>query len=189
MENRRVEGNHQEFWSDREQVLRRREPGEERRDRARYRDPADYSAIGGPEDQRSYGRTRSDTGEYPFGADEGAADRDMYARDAARGGYRKLHRPDYGRFSEPDQHQPKRGPRGYRRSDERLREIVCEMLADDPHIDATNIEVAVLNAEVTLAGYVHTRSEKRWADRLLDRIDDLADVHNQLRVQSPEGTK
>lgn len=189
MENRRVEGNRQEYWSDRDQVLHRTEEQQERDDRARARDPMDYSAIGGPESERSYGRTRNDSGGYPFGAREAAADRDVYGPAISRGGYRKLHRPDYGRFATPEQPSPRRGPVGFKRSDERLREIACELLTDDPEVDATNIEVTVQNSEITLAGYVHTRSEKRRAERLLDELHDAQDVHNHLRVQSPEGTK
>ena len=44
-----------------------------------------------------------------------------------------------------------RGPKGWQRSDERIREDVSERLADHPHIDASEIEVTVNNGEITLA--------------------------------------
>ena len=44
------------------------------------------------------------------------------------------------------------GPKGYVRSDERIRELVCDDLMDDPWLDASRIEVAVKDGEVTLSG-------------------------------------
>lgn len=75
-----------------------------------------------------------------------------------------------------------RGPRGYRRSDERIREDVCEMLTDDPYIDASDMEVHVKDCEVTLTGTVSSREEKRRAEDLAERISGVKDVHNTLRV-------
>jgi hypothetical protein len=42
-----------------------------------------------------------------------------------------------------------RGPLGYQRGDERIREDVCDRLTDDPRIDAGDVEVQVKNGEVT----------------------------------------
>ncbi len=47
-----------------------------------------------------------------------------------------------------------KGPRGYRRSDERIYENVCEWLMIDGRIDAGGIEVEVHNGEVTLNGTI-----------------------------------
>jgi osmotically-inducible protein OsmY len=46
------------------------------------------------------------------------------------------------------------GPKGYERSDERLREVICERLTVDPDIDASDITVDVRNHAVTLRGLV-----------------------------------
>ena len=53
-----------------------------------------------------------------------------------------------------------RGPKGYQRSDERLKEEVCEQLTADPDVDASDVEVSVQNGEVTLEGTVHTRNDE-----------------------------
>src|SRR5262245_25414956 len=50
-----------------------------------------------------------------------------------------------------------RGPRGYRRSDERIREDICDRLCEHGGIDASNVEVQVVGTEVTLLGFVPTR--------------------------------
>jgi osmotically-inducible protein OsmY len=75
-----------------------------------------------------------------------------------------------------------RGPAGYRRSDERIREDVCECLTDDAYLDATEIEVTVKDRIVTLSGLVNSRHEKRRAEELVDRIGGVEDVQNSLRV-------
>lgn len=75
-----------------------------------------------------------------------------------------------------------RGPQGYRRSDERLRELVCDALTEDDRVDASHIEVRVENAEVTLTGTVDDRQQKRCAEDAVEQIGGVRDVHNQLRV-------
>jgi len=77
-----------------------------------------------------------------------------------------------------------RGPRGYRRSDERIRHEACEALTDHGGVDASEIEVEVQNGEVTLRGTVDGRRQKRLAEDAVDRIAGVRDVHNQLRVVS-----
>jgi osmotically-inducible protein OsmY len=80
-----------------------------------------------------------------------------------------------------------RGPRGYQRSDERVREDACELLTDDEQIDASNIEVAVQGGDVTLSGGVNSRAEKRRAEDLLAELSGVNDVHNRLRVVNEGG--
>ncbi len=75
-----------------------------------------------------------------------------------------------------------RGPSGYQRSDERIRELVCESLADDDQIDATHIEVAVNHGEVTLSGTVEDRRAKRDAEDCAWSVSGVRDVQNTLRV-------
>jgi hypothetical protein len=75
-----------------------------------------------------------------------------------------------------------RGPKGYRRSDERVREDVSEVLFRDPEIDATEVEVQVQNGEVTLTGKVEDRHQKRLAEDIAEQIPGVTDVHNQLKI-------
>ena len=75
-----------------------------------------------------------------------------------------------------------RGPKGYQRSDDRIREDVCDRLADDPHIDASDIEITVRNGEVTLAGFVRDRSDKRHAEDVAEHVSGVREVTNSLRV-------
>jgi Ni/Co efflux regulator RcnB len=75
-----------------------------------------------------------------------------------------------------------RGPKGWQRSDERIREDVNERLTDHPHIDASEIEVKVSNGEITLTGTVEDRQSKRLAEDIADSVSGVREVHNQLRV-------
>jgi hypothetical protein len=75
-----------------------------------------------------------------------------------------------------------RGPKNYRRSDERIREEICDRLTDDWRVDASDMEVTVNNGQVTLAGSVHSRDEKRKAEDLVESIPGVHDVLNNLRV-------
>ncbi|HEY6401489.1 MAG TPA: BON domain-containing protein [Blastocatellia bacterium] len=75
-----------------------------------------------------------------------------------------------------------RGPRGYQRSDERIREDINDRLTDDAYVDATDIEVSVNNSLVTLTGRVDSREEKRRAEDIADSVSGVTDVSNQLRV-------
>jgi BON domain len=76
-----------------------------------------------------------------------------------------------------------RGPKGYRRSDDRIRELVCEHLTEDPTIDASDIEIQVSNGEVTLNGFVNDRRAKWWAEEIAHRSSGYGEVHNRLRVR------
>jgi osmotically-inducible protein OsmY len=75
------------------------------------------------------------------------------------------------------------GPKGYSRSDERLKEDISDRLMDDPEIDASQIEIEVDDGEVTLSGTVESRNIKFEVERMADTISGVKDVHNQLRVQ------
>ena len=76
-----------------------------------------------------------------------------------------------------------RGPRGYQRSDARIREDVCDYLTDDPRVDASDIDIQITNGEVTLSGSVRSRDEKRYAEDAVERISGVREVNNNLKVK------
>jgi len=73
-----------------------------------------------------------------------------------------------------------KGPKGYVPSDDRIREDVCELLARDPRIDASNMEVSVLNGVVYLKGTVESRQVKRLAEISLEQLPGVVDIINHL---------
>lgn len=127
-----------------------------------------------------------------YGRDD---DRDRWNRRA--GGERGLGQRIAGFFhrelGHTDEHHPGlwqrmkgafagKGPKGWKRSDERIREDVCEALAYHPYIDASDVEVAVADGEVTLTGAVEDRRTKRLVEDVVDDVHGVTDVHNQLRL-------
>lgn len=76
-----------------------------------------------------------------------------------------------------------RGPKGYRRSDERIREDVCEALTMHPAVDASDLDVAVQDNVVTLRGTVHDRRSKRLAEDIAASVAGVTDVQNEVRTQ------
>src|SRR5690606_17629787 len=69
-----------------------------------------------------------------------------------------------------------RGPKGYRRSNERILEEANEILTMHPDIDASDVEVEVTDGVVTLRGVVEDRLQKRMAEDVVEEIFGVADV-------------
>lgn len=78
-----------------------------------------------------------------------------------------------------------RGPKGYQRSDDRIREDICERLMTSPY-DASDVEVSVHQGEVTLTGTVRSRADKWGIEDVADSILGVQDVHNQIRLNRGE---
>lgn len=75
------------------------------------------------------------------------------------------------------------GPRGYARSDERIREDVCERLAEHDAIDASGIDVRVEGGVAYLSGEVPERYMKHLAENTVADASGVTDVENGLRVR------
>lgn len=76
-----------------------------------------------------------------------------------------------------------RGPKGYTRSDDRLKEMICERLTDDPDIDASEVSIDVASQVVTLTGTVDDRQAKYDVEETVERVGGVKDINNQLRVR------
>ncbi|WP_437640512.1 BON domain-containing protein [Sorangium sp. So ce854] len=145
----------------------------------------------GREQDRGWGQERG------WGQDRWGRDQDRWGRDQDRGWGQELVRDvrDAGRSamqsvsgalsSAGDRVRSAlgRGPKGYRRSDERIREDICEMISDRDDIDAGEVTVRVQNGEVTLEGTVNERHHKRLIEHIAEGARGVEDVHNQIRVQ------
>ncbi|HEX8155256.1 MAG TPA: BON domain-containing protein [Thermoanaerobaculia bacterium] len=149
-----------------------------------------------PEPRNDRPVSRSHYGSGDLGYDRGGSDR---GRDLNFGGYGDFNRGDYarsltsagfvggslretGNAMPPRESFRGRGPKGYQRSDERIHEDVCERLAMDHYVDASDIEVQVSGATVTLTGTVADRSAKRRAEDLVEAVTGVRDVQNNLRI-------
>jgi len=139
---------------------------------------------------QAYGRSSSDAYDQAYGRSQQYGS--QYGGDQYRAGYGQgqYGQDKYGQSGQGMQERSHRGrgPKGYERSDERIKEVICEKLTDAPNIDASNLSVEVKNKEVTLSGTVSSRKEKFAAEELIERCGGVKEIHNQLKVQSSEDT-
>jgi hypothetical protein len=77
-----------------------------------------------------------------------------------------------------------KGPRGYRRPDDRIVEDVVGRLTHNPWVDATEVQVAANEGEVILEGTIQSREMKRIAEDEAYCVWGVRDVQNRLRIKS-----
>lgn len=80
-----------------------------------------------------------------------------------------------------------KGPKGYTRSDEKIKDDVEEKLYHDSFIDASDIEVSVDDGEVTLSGTVDHKQTRRRAEDCADAVAGVKDVSLNLKVNRTSG--
>ena len=93
---------------------------------------------------------------------------------------------DFGEQKKRDDERAKhrgKGPKGFKRSDDSIREDINSRLTDDAYLDASEIEVAVENGDVTLTGTVPDKSSKRRAEDVAELVSGVSNVENRLRVK------
>ena len=94
----------------------------------------------------------------------------------------------------PSQSRPQRrrypmGPKGYQRSDERLREDISERLMEAYDIDSSEVTVQVLGGKVILEGTVPDRYMKHAIEDMADAAPGVQDVDNRIRVASLQSSR
>jgi osmotically-inducible protein OsmY len=80
-------------------------------------------------------------------------------------------------------HEPAHGPKNWVRSDERIRDEICERLAAQEH-DWSDVEVHVSDGEATLTGSVRNHDLSFEAERVAAGVSGVKDVTNELRVKT-----
>jgi osmotically-inducible protein OsmY len=88
---------------------------------------------------------------------------------------------------EPRPTEAPRGPKGYRRSDARIREDVCEALIRETRVDVSEVTVEVSGGRVTLAGHVPVRRMRYIIEDVTADCRGVTDVDNRISVaQMPD---
>ena len=142
-------------------------------------------------------RSGESYGERNRGYDYGREGREGYDREGERGWWDRASDTVASWFGDEEAERRRRmdqqrehrgrGPKGYRRSDERIKEDVNDRLSDDYYLDASDVEVQVSNTEVTLTGTVNNRNDKRRAEDLAESVSGVSNVENRLRVKQQSG--
>lgn len=159
--------------------------------RSRSADPGQSSYGGFSNEDPSYQRQQvygsrdsSYAGPTSFGDEEGGYygdrpvwddEQDLSFQTAERGGYNR------GPQAWRDRGSRRIDPRGYIRSDERVREIVCEHLAHSG-LDVSDVSVNVAEGCVTLEGTVPDRRTKHRVEDSVDACAGVKDVDNRIRI-------
>jgi hypothetical protein len=141
-----------------------------------HRDDAQISPGGGGLEAGYLGYHRDD-----LAARRRAGHEEYGDHEPMRGEWQREHSGEWWRVPGP---HSGRGPRGYQRSDERIREEISDRLTAHGMIDASDVEVTVNKGEVTLEGLVGSRAEKRAAADVADDVHGVTEVHNRLRLRS-----
>lgn len=142
-----------------------------------YEQQAGYGGYGGRSEgygsQSSYGAH----GGYGSQGHAYGAPREPQGGYAQQGGWA----PGSGSWAERSQWQ-RRGPKGYKRSDERIREDIYEHLIRSAHIDAEEVTIDVSDGKVTIEGSVPERRMKHAIEDMAAACPGVNDVENRLRV-------
>jgi osmotically-inducible protein OsmY len=77
------------------------------------------------------------------------------------------------------------GPKGYQRSDERLKEDISERLYGAYHIDSSEVTISVMGGKATLDGVVPSRHMKHAIEDMVDACPGVTEIDNRIRVESP----
>jgi osmotically-inducible protein OsmY len=77
-----------------------------------------------------------------------------------------------------------KAPKGYNRSDDRIREDVCDRLMQRWEVDASDVDVQVKDGEVILSGVVQERRAKRTIEDIAEDVLGVKDVTNHIKVKS-----
>jgi hypothetical protein len=157
-------------------------PSQEGRDRERYDedypprkqwDPGNYGDL----DRQSRSDIHGRRGVDEMGEGRGYGG---YENPGMAGGMPSRDQPQAGPYKG-------KGPKGYVRSDERIREDLCDRLTDDAQVDASDITVSVAKGEVTLDGTVASRAERRAAEDCAEACSGVSHVQNNLRIKESSG--
>ena len=103
---------------------------------------------------------------------------------------RRVDTPAYespGESAVRESHRGK-GPKGYERSDARVRELICEALTQHSRIDARDVEVSAANGEVSLSGSVVDRWTKFAIEELAERYVQGDRIRNAIKVSRRNDT-
>jgi hypothetical protein len=141
------------------------------------------------QDATFYGRT-----DRPWDRDRADREQDRGRFDMRDDSWREApHREGWaGRFDSLGQNLKEgirkafRGLKGYKRSDERVREDVCDrmnLLSERFGMDLSEVEVRVHDGEVTLTGIIADRQHKHLLENEADSVSGVRDVQNQIRVR------
>ncbi|MEP6925079.1 MAG: BON domain-containing protein [Pyrinomonadaceae bacterium] len=129
------------------------------------------------EEERGWWERTTDEVASWFGDDEAARRRENDSQEFGQ-------HQNRGQYGQQTSLHRGRGPKNYRRTDERIKEDINDRLTDYAYLDASDIDVEVSSGEVTLTGTVESRYAKRMAEDIAENVSSVTNVENRLRVKN-----
>jgi osmotically-inducible protein OsmY len=155
---------------------------------------SDYEPSAGQQGTRNWGGQSAGSRGYggasrSAGFDRAGYDRDDRAYEQFTGANERssLNRGYGGAGGSAAARAQRVAPKGYQRSDERIREDLCERLTHSGRLNVRDVEVTVSGGVITLSGSVMDRQQKYRIEDIADDVFGVKDVQNQLRVQREAG--
>ncbi|MCI3207849.1 MULTISPECIES: BON domain-containing protein [Pandoraea] len=148
-----------------------------------------YGRDYGRDYDRDYGSGVSQGGaqQQRYGTGEPGQGRWQGRQDAGQRGYGDYggYGPYGGNSGGPSMDMRHRqGPKGYSRTDERIREDVCERLCMAHQLEVQEVSVQVKDGHVELQGHVPQRWMKHVIEDVAEQCFGVQDVENRIRTQS-----
>jgi osmotically-inducible protein OsmY len=93
----------------------------------------------------------------------------------------------WGEGRQPERRKPGgsftgQSPQFHRRSDDKIREEIWELLTNNADLDASEVELHVESGEVTLTGTVDSRDARWLTEDLVTSVSGVREVNNRLKV-------
>jgi hypothetical protein len=142
-----------------------------------------YGPSSGQGSEGAYGQGQGGSSQARHYPGPGEASRYGYGEEGRGGGWSSSQGGDFiARGMSQAGRQARRGPKGYKRSDERLKEDICEQLMLCTSVDSSEVTVEVQSGKVTLEGTVPERQMKHVIEDIADNCAGVEDVENRVRV-------
>lgn len=139
-----------------------------------------YSGYGSGEYQSGGGRSG---GQGMMGGEYGGGSQGWSGPGAQSGsGYGGSGR--YGGAASNLDRKNRKGPKGYERSDDRVREEIIDQLLTNAHVNLEDVSIDVSNGEVTLSGTVEDRRSRYDIEAIADGVWGVKDINNNLKVKN-----
>lgn len=148
-----------------------------------------YRKSDGPQHEDDRNKYGGDTRNFG-NANQGGFDRDWWEKTKEKvaswfGESDQYESREWENRHSSENHRGK-GPKGYKRSEERIKEDVSDLFTEDPLLDASEIEIEVIEHDVILKGTVSSRMQKRHAENIAESVSGVQHVENRIRVIKPE---
>ncbi len=119
-----------------------------------------------------------------MGRMNGPTEYDRSGMQSTTGNFYGSEERNYGVGRQSQQSFRGKGPKGYERSDSRIKDDLNDAFADHSSLDPSDIEISVSSGTVVLKGMVDSKWAKRASEDLAESVSGVKNVENHIHVKS-----